>query len=326
MSRIKRIRNAMAIALIALLPFHVGAQTYPEQKPLRIVVGFPPGGSVDAVARILADKLRPLYPQGVVIDNRAGGGGTIAAEFVARSAPDGHTVMLGGGGTLAFKDKLVASLPYSVTKSFAPIVHVVDTPLLLVVPSISPAKSVKDLIAMANSKSNNLFYGSSGSGSTGQLSAELFNKLAGITTTGVAYKGSAPMINDLIGGQISFAIDQIASTGANVAGGRLRALAITTRNRSPLMPDVPTMVESGVPGYESISWSALVAPAGTPKHIVKFLQDAVNKVLVNPSTRTLLAGVGAVPVGGTSEQLGVTIASERDKWGRLIEDLGIKPE
>jgi tripartite-type tricarboxylate transporter receptor subunit TctC len=321
-----RIRNALAIALVALLPFHAGAQTYPEKKPLRIVVGFPPGGSVDAVARILADKLRPLYPQGIVIDNRAGAGGTIAAEFVARSAPDGHTVMLGGGGTLAFKDKLVANLPYSVTKSFAPIVHVVDTPLLLVVPSSSPAKSVKDLIAMANGKSNSLFYGSSGSGSTGQLSAELFNKLAGITTTGIAYKGSAPMINDLIGGQLSFAIDQIATTGPNVAGGRLRALAISTKNRSPLMPDVPTMAESGVPGYESISWSALVAPAGTPKHVVKFLQDAVNKVLVDPSTRTLLAGAGAVPVGGTSEELGAVIASERGKWVRLIEDLGLKPE
>ncbi|UUZ77926.1 tripartite tricarboxylate transporter substrate binding protein [Polaromonas sp. P1(28)-13] len=326
MSRIKMIRNAFAIALVALLPFHVGAQTYPEQKPLRIVVGFPPGGSVDAVVRILADKLRPIFPQGIVVDNRAGGGGTIAAEFVARSAPDGHTIMLGGGGTLAFKDKLVARLPYSVTKSFAPIVHVVDTPLLLVVPSTLPAKSIKELIGMANSRPNALFYGSSGTGSTGQLSAELFNKLAGITTTGVAYKGSAPMMNDLIGGQISFAFDQIATTGPNVAAGRLRALAISTKKRSSLMPDVPTMAESGVPGYESISWSALVAPAGTPKHIIKFLQDAVNKVLVNPSTRTLLAGVGAVPVGGTSEELGVVIANERDKWGHLIDDLGIKPE
>lgn len=314
-----------AAAAAVLLPLFATAQAYPLAKPLRIVVGFAPGGSVDAVARVLAEKLRPQFPEGVIVENRAGAGGALAAAYVAQATPDGHTVMLGGGGTLAYKDKLQANLPYSIEKSFAPIVYAVDTPLLLVVESSLPAKSVKELITLAKSRPRGLFYGHSGTGSTGQLSAELFNRLAGVETVGVAYKGSSPMVNDLISGQISFAVDQITTTAPNVQSGRLRALAISTKKRSPLMPDVPTLAESGVQGYESTSWSALVAPAATPPQAIRFLQDAVNKVLVDPETRKLLASVGAVPVGGTGEDLARHIAAERAKWTRLIDQLGIKP-
>jgi tripartite-type tricarboxylate transporter receptor subunit TctC len=320
----KLIHSLLALAVSASLPFQAAAQTYPD-KPLRIVVGFAPGGSVDAVARILAAKLRLSYPEGVVVENRPGAGGAIAADYVARAAPDGYTTMLGGGGTLAYKDKLQANLPYSISKSFAPVIFAVDTPLLLAVPASLPVNSVKELIAQAKAKPGTFFYGHSGTGSTGQLSVELFNRLAGIQTVGVAYKGSGPMVTELISGQIQLTMDQIASPGPTVQAGRLRALAISTKNRSPLMPDVPTMAESGVPGYESTSWSALVAPAGTPKHIIKYLHDAVSKVLKDPDTRQQLTGVGAVPIGGTPEDLARHIAAERVKWSRLIDDLGIKP-
>ena len=300
-------------------------QPYPSRN-VRIIVGLSPGGSMDVTARLVADRLKDSLGQQIIVENRPGANGVIAAEWVAKSPPDGHTLMLAGAGSLAIRHKLDMKLPYDAERDFAPIVHVVNLPLLLVAPVSLPVKSMKDLFELARKRPGELNYSSSGVGSTTHLSAEMLATQAGIKLTHVPYKGSSQMIPDLIAGQISLAFDQITTAKPHVAAGKLRALAISTAQRSKLMPGLPTIAESGVPKYESISWNGFVAPAATPRAAIDRLQGDINKLIKSPDMTDKLAGIGGESVGGTPEQFAALIKAESVRWGRLIDQLGIRPQ
>jgi tripartite-type tricarboxylate transporter receptor subunit TctC len=321
-------RRSLQLAVCALAAASAGsalAQPYPTRL-VRIVVGFAPGGSMDVVARITADKLRDSLGQQVIVENRPGAGGSIAADALAKAAPDGHTIMLAGGGTLAIRQKLELKLPYDPQRDFAPVVQVANLPLLLVVTTSLPVKSVKELVSLARARPGQLNFPSSGVGSTTHLSSEMFKALAKIDLTHVPYKGSSQMLPDLIAGQLALAFDQITTTQPYITAGKLRPLAISTPMRSRLMPTLPTVAEAGVPGYESISWNGFVVPAATPRTTVERLNHETVKLLNTATMAEKLASIGAEPAGGTVEQFAAFIKAESLRWARLIDQLGIKPQ
>ncbi len=314
-----------APALYAQAPTTGAAQIYPT-RAVRIIVGLSPGGSMDVTARLVADRLRDVLGQQIIVENRPGANGVIASELVAKAPPDGHTLMVAGGGTLAIRHKLELKLPYDAERDFAPIVQVVNLPLLLVAPVSLPVRSMHDLFELARKRPGELNYSSSGVGSTTHLSAEMLAAQAGIKLTHVPYKGSSQMIPDLIAGQISLAFDQITTAKPHVAAGKLRALGISTAQRSALMPGLPTIAESGVPKYESISWNGFIAPSATPRAVIDRLQNDINNIVKTPEMTERLAAIGGVAVGGTAAQFAALIKSESVRWGRLIDQLGIKPK
>ena len=281
---------------------------------------------MDVTARVVADKLKDALGQQIIVENRPGANSVIASELVAKALPDGHTLMVAGGGTLAIRHKLEMKLPFNAERDFAPIIHVVNLPLLLLTPTALPARSVQALLALARARPGELNYSSSGVGSTTHLSAEMLATQAGIKLTHVPYKGSSQMIPDLIAGQISIAFDQITTAKPHVVAGKLRALGVSTLKPTPLMPGVPSIAESGVPKYESISWNGFVAPAATPRPVIDRLQNEINKLIKSPDMTERLAGIGGEAVGGTPEQFAALIKSESARWGRLIDQLGIKPQ
>lgn len=317
------IRSLCSVLLLTAL--QAAAQSYPT-RTVRVIVGFSPGGSMDVTARLVAEKLKDALGQQVIVENRPGAGAVIAADLVAKAPPDGHTMMLSGAGTLSIRQKLEAKLPYNADRDFAPVIHVANLPLVLATPMALPVKSVKDLLALARARPGELNFSSSGVGSTTHLSAEMFSAVAGIRLTHVPYKGSSQMIADLIAGQISLAFDQITTTKPHIAAGKLRALAVSTPRRSPLMPELPTVAEAGVPGYESISWNGFVVPAGTPRAVIDRLQQDTNKVIKTADMTDRLAAIGAQSAGGTPEQFAALIRSESARWGKLLDQLGIKPQ
>ena len=303
----------------------VGAQSYPSRN-VRIIVGLSPGGSMDVTARLVADRLKESLGQQVIVENRPGANGVIAADLVAKSPPDGYLLMLAGAGSLSIRHKLEMKLPYDAERDFAPVIHVVNSPLLLVTPMSLPVKSMKELFVLARARPGELSYSSSGVGSTTHLSSEMLARLAGMKLTHVPYKGSSQMIPDLIAGQVSFAFDQITTAKPHVIAGKLRALAISTAQRSKLMPGLATIAESGVPKYESISWNGFVVQSATPRAVIDRLQMDINKVIKAPDMTERLASIGGESVGGTPEQFAALIKSESVRWGRLIDQLGIKPQ
>lgn len=318
--------SAMLLAALAsAVPLSAAAQNYPS-RAVRILVGFSPGGSMDVTARLVAERLRDALGQQVLVENRTGAGGSLAAQALAKSPPDGYMLMLAGGGTLSIRQKLDIKLPYNVARDFAPVIYVANLPLLLVVPTSLPARSVRDLSSIARSRPGELSFASSGVGSTTHLSAEMFRVLAGLNLVHVPYKGSAQMIPELIGGQVGLAFDQITTTKPHLSSGKLRALAVSTAKRSALMPGLPTVAESGVAKYESVSWNGFVVPAGVPKSIVDRLQLDIEASLKHPDMVEKLAAMGAEPVGGTAEQFAAHIRAEAQRWGELIDRLGIKPQ
>lgn len=301
------------------------AHAYPT-KPLRLVVGFSPGGSTDVTARILAERMSASMGQQLIVDNRAGAGGNIGADLVAKSNPDGYTILMATTGVMAFNHYLYARLPYSAERDFAPVTQIGALPLILVVPASLPAKSVKDLIGLAKAQPGKYSFGSSGVGGTTHVTAELFKAMAKIDLVHVPYKGSGQMMGDLLSGQVQIAFDQIASSIAHVKSGRLRALGITTAKRSPLMPDMPTIAEAGVPGYEAISWNGFAVPAGTPKSVIRRLQQETKKAVEIPEVKDKLFGLGIEAVAGTPEQFAALIKSERGKWVPLLKKIGVEPQ
>jgi tripartite-type tricarboxylate transporter receptor subunit TctC len=311
-------------ALTSAVPIEADAQGYPAHA-VRILVGFSPGGSMDVTARLVAERLKDALGQQVLVENRTGAGGNIAAQALAKSPPDGYMLMLAGGGTMSIRQKFM-KLPFNPAKDFAPVIYVANLPLLLVVPASLPARSVRDLLTIARKRPGELTFSSSGVGSTTHLSAEMFQSLSGVSLMHVPYKGSAQMIPELIGGQVGLAFDQITTTKPHLASGKLRALAISTAKRSALMPDMPTVAESGVAKYESASWNGFVVPAGVPKAIVDRLQRDIEASLRHPDMVEKLAAMGAEPVGGTAEQFAAHIRAETQRWGELIDRLGIKPQ
>jgi tripartite-type tricarboxylate transporter receptor subunit TctC len=316
----------MAAATAALaLPRTAGAQTWPA-KPIRMVVPFSAGAGIsDILARLISQHLSVGLGHQVVIDNRPGAGGNLGGDIVAKAAPDGYTVLL-GSSFLAVNAYLYAQTPFDSLSDFVPVSSVAINPLLLVVHPSVPAMSVAELVALAKAKPGQLNYGSGGIGSTPFLATELFKATAKVEITHVPYKGGAPALADLAAGQLSMMIENMPGTMPFVRSGRMRALAITSRARSALQPDLPTMIEAGVPGYEMIGWNGLFFPKGTPPELVGRLNAELVKVLAKPDLKDQLAAIGAEPVGDSPQAFAAFFKDETVRWGKLIKDLGIKPE
>lgn len=301
------------------------AQTYPA-KAVRFVVPFAPGGGSDLVARTVAMKLTEALGQPVVIDNRAGAAGSIGADIAAKSPPDGHTLLLGSNGPLAINPSLYAKLPYDAARDFAPVSLVTVMPFVLVVHPTLPVKSVKELIALAKARPGQLNYGSPGNGSTTHLANELLKSMTGMQIAHVPYKGVAPAATDLISGNIQMMSGDLSTLMPHVRSGRMRPLAVTSSRRSALLPDMPTVAEAGVPGYEAIGWFGVLVPAGTPAAIVERLNSAMLKGLAAPDARQRLSAFGGDVAVGTPEQFAAHIRTEAAKWEKLIKAIGLKAD
>jgi tripartite-type tricarboxylate transporter receptor subunit TctC len=301
------------------------AQSYPT-RPIRIVVPFAAGGGTDIVARTVGTKLGEVLGQPVVVDNRAGAGGTIGTELAAKSVGDGYTLLMGSNGPLAINPNLYAKLPYDPLKDFVPVVLVTTFPFVMVVHPSLPVKSVKDLVALAKARPGQLNYASPGSGSTNHLSAELLKIMAGINLVHVPYKGVVPASTDLISGQVQMLTGDLNTLMPHVRSGRARALAVTSSKRSSLAPELPTVSESGVPGYEVSGWFGVLAPAGTPQGVIRRLNEEIVKGLAGSDMRQRLAGLGGEVAGGTPEHFTAHLRAEIAKWGKLIRAIGLKAE
>ena len=300
------------------------AQSFPA-KPIRVVVPFPPGGGTDIVARTVTPKMAEILGQPFVIENRAGAGGNIGTEAVARSPADGYTLLVASAST-AINTTLIPNLPWDLSRDFAPVVlMVVNNHLLAAHPSV-PANDVQALLALARAKPGSITYASYGPGSSAHLTAELFKLMAHVDLLHVPYKGAAPAVNDLLGGQVNIMFADVAALLSHIKSGKLKALGIASAKRFEGLPEVPTIAESGVPGFEAGGFLGLVAPAGTPPAIVNALNAAGQKSLAMPEVRERLMALASPPVGGTPEQFGQHIKREIDKWARVIRAANIKPE
>jgi tripartite-type tricarboxylate transporter receptor subunit TctC len=319
-----RLRAAAVIAILACCTAPATAQTFPN-KPLRMVVPFPAGGGIDTVARILSPKLSENLGQTVVIDNRSGAGGTVGTEAVAKAAPDGYT-LLATFASHAQNASLYSKLGYDTVRDFAPITLIATVPNILVVNPALPVKTVKDLIALAKRRPGEILYASVGNGTPAHLSAELFNSMAGVKMTHVAYKGAAPSIIALISGETQLTFTTVLVALPHVKSGRLRALGVASLRRSAVMPGVPTIDESGLRGYESNAWYGLLAPAKTPQPVIDQLHRETVKVLQLPEIRDSFRNQGAEPVGNTPDQFAAIIRAEIDKWRTVVEATGAKAD
>jgi tripartite-type tricarboxylate transporter receptor subunit TctC len=300
------------------------AQPYPN-KPVRMVVGFPPGGPVDIVARALAPRISELLGQTALIDNRAGAGGIVGADLVAKSAPDGYNLLI-VPNTLAIHVSLYSKLPYDTLKDFIPIALLTASPLVLVVHPSVPATNLRQLIALAKARPGDLNYASPGSGTANHLSGEMLKSMAKIDVAHVPYKGGAPAEIDLLGGHVSFMFDTIPLALPNVRSGRLRALAVTWARRSPAAPDIPTLAESGLPGFDTGTWYGMVGPAGLPREIVMQLNTEINKVLQSTEFKQRMASLGVETMPGTPEQFGDFIKTEIVKWAKVVKESGARAD
>jgi tripartite-type tricarboxylate transporter receptor subunit TctC len=329
MSIARRIHGALGaltvpvvLAAMSLAPAAADAQAYPSGT-VRIVVPFQPGGLTDIAARTIAPHLAKHFGQPFVVENRPGASGNIAAELVARAQPDGQTLLMGSIGTNAVNAHLFSKMPYDTLKDFEPVSQVVSGTLLLVVHPSVPANTLGELLALARAKPGTLAYASGGVGASQHLAGELLKTMAKVDILHVPYKGIAPGIVDLLGGQVSMTFD-MASVMPHIQAGRLRALATAGASRSSTLPDVPTIAESGVPGYEASAWYGLFAPAGTPKEIVASLQREVAIALREPQTREKLLALGAEPVGSTPTEFATFVRNEYDKWGKVVKSANIR--
>jgi tripartite-type tricarboxylate transporter receptor subunit TctC len=306
----------------ALLPGLAAAQGAFPSKTITIVVPFAAGGTTDILARIVAQGMGAELGQPVVVDNRAGAGGNIGGQLAARAPADGYTLFMGTVGTHAINAALYKKMPFDPIKDFAPLTRVANVPNLLVANPAQPFKTVQELIAYAKAHPGKINFGSSGSGSSIHLSGELFKSMAKVDMQHVPYKGSAPAVTDLLGNQIAIMFDNMPSAIQHVRSGKLRAIAVTTAKRSPELPDVPTIAEAGVPGYEATSWFGMFAPAGTPAPVVAKLNATIVKVLAQPEVSKKLAEQGAEAAGETPEQFAAFIQKESVKWGKVVKESG----
>jgi len=313
----------LTLAAVGASPAVHAQAVYPS-KPVRLVVPFPAGGTTDILARAAAQKLSEAWGQQVIVDNRPGAAGNIGSELVAKSAPDGYTLLMGTVGTHAINSSLYAKMPYDHVKDFTPVILVAGVPNVLVVTPDLPVKTVAELIAYGKANPGKLNFASSGSGTSIHLSGELFKVLTGVQMTHVPYKGSAPALTDLMGGQVQLMFDNLPSSLALIKGGKLRAIAVTSLNRAPALPDVPTVAESGVPGFEASSWFGILAPAGTPHDVVTKINGDVTKWLASPEAKEKLLAQGANAAGGTPEDFAKHIQAETAKWARVVKESGAK--
>ena len=318
---------ALLLATIAVLP---GGTTLAQatapfpSKPVRIVVPFPAGGPLDTTGRVLAQELSKAWGQSVVVDNRPGAGGNIGADLVAKSAPDGYTVVMGALSTHAVNPSLYPSMPYDAVRDFAPITLVAVTPNVLVVNPSLPVNSVKELVAYAKANPNKLSFGSGSNGSAGHLAGELFKVDTGTDVVHVPYKGAAPAMQALLAGDTQFMFDNLASAMPQVKAGKLRALAVTTAKRSSLAPELPTMAEAGLAGFDISTWFGLLAPAGTPPEVIVRWNADVVKILRSPEMRERMVAQGAEPAPTTPAEFAAFIATELPKYAKIVKASGAK--
>ncbi len=313
------------IGVLALGAAAAAAQDYPT-KPIRFVVPYAPGGNTDIQARLIGQKLTEAWGQQVIIDNRAGAAGTVGAELVARAAPDGYTIVMGTFGNIIVANSLYKNLKYEPLRDFAPVTLVSLPPGMLVAHPVVPAKTVRELIAYAKAQPGKLNYGSPGTGAWNHLFFELFNAAAGVKITHVPYKGIAPAVVDLLGGHVQLAMSAFPTALPHFKTGKLRALAVTSATRSGLLPDIPTIAESGLPGYEAAGWFGVLAPAGVPPPVVSKLNAEINRILKLPEVVATLAADGAEPVGGTPQQMRESARAGIAKWSRLLRELNLRIE
>ena len=299
------------------------AQPYPS-KPIRFVVPYPAGGPLDTVARLLAQKVSESTKQPVVVDNKPGAGGNIGADTVAKAAPDGYTILMGAVATHAINPWLYASMPYDAVRDFAPVTQVASTPNVLVVHPSIPAANAREFIAYAKANPGKLNFGSGSTGSAGHLAGELFKTLAGVDMAHVPYKGAAPAMQDLIGGQIHLMFDNLASALTQVRAGKVKALAVTTAQRSALAPELPTIAEAGLAGFDVSTWFGIFAPAGTPRAALERLHAEFTRALAAPDVRERMLNLGAEPVGSRPEEFAAYIRRESEKYARLVKASGAK--
>jgi tripartite-type tricarboxylate transporter receptor subunit TctC len=313
------------LLLIALLAQAAHAQRYPWQA-VRVIAPAPPGSPVDIRARWAAEQLAAALGQPVVVENKPGAGGNLGAQAGARSAADGHTLLLVHQGILAFNPHLYERTGFDALNDFTGVTRLIDGTLMLMVPQASPLQSVEGLIQRARERPGQLSYGSSGVGTPPHLAAELFRRTVSIDIVHVPYKGATPSLVDLLAARVDFSIDSPSSHGPHVKAGKLRALAVTSRQRLAAFADVPTMAEAGLPSYEYQSWIGVVAPAATPREIIRRLNAELVRAIRSPAAQELFASQGAVPVGDTPEEFDAFIRAEHEKWGRLIRESGIRAD
>ena len=318
---------ACLVAAIAALPVAVVAQpgAYPT-KPIRLIVPSPPGDGSDLMARAIGERLTQAWGQPVVVDNRQGAGGRVGTEAAAKAAPDGYTLIMGNAGSHGINAALYRDLSYDLERDFVPITQVMRAPNVLVVNPALPAQNVRELIALFKSSPGKYSYGSGGNGSSAHFSAELFKAMAGVDVVHVPYKGATPALTDVIGGQVAMFMGNLPPAMAHIKNGRVRALAVTTSQRSPLVPDIPTLAEAGLPGFETVAWFGLFAPAGTPRDIVERIQGEVAKIVQVPNIRERIVALGGEPVGNTPEAFAAIVRSDIAKWKQVAKTANISAD
>jgi tripartite-type tricarboxylate transporter receptor subunit TctC len=318
----QRLHLAVACALFACSAAIAQPAAFPS-RAVTVVVPFPPGGGTDIGARIVAQKLSAKWGQPVVIENRGGAAGQVGAEFVAKARPDGYTLLVGNIGTQSINPALYKKMPYDPDKAFAPISLIAELPLAMMVNPRVAAKTPKEFIALAKSEPGILNYSSSGAGGAPHLAAEMFKEATGTYIVHVPYRGGGPAVGDLLAGHVQLSFMTVLEASGNIKAGKLRALAVTSSKRVSALPDIPTLAESGLPGFNSISWIGLLAPAGTPREIVERISADVREVLASEEVKTRLTDLGAVPSATTPAQFTQLISNDRQRYTRIIRERGI---
>lgn len=318
-------KAALLAVAAALCPGAASAQSYPS-KPIRLIVPFAAGGGNDNVARLVGKRLADGLRQAVVVDNRPGAGGVLGAELAAKSAPDGYTLFLGGVGSHAINPNLVKNLPYDPIGDFAPVILLAQAPLVLVVHPSVPARSIAEFVAYARKSPGRLNFASNGNGSSSQLAAVMFDSMAGVDMVHVPYKGLSPALADLLSGEVQVMFSSVVAIVPHIKAGKVRALAVTGKERLALLPELPTLAEAGLKGYEASSWYGILAPAGTPRDIVLKLNAELSKALEQPDVRKSLVAEGAEPKGGTPEAFAAHIRAEKERLGKVIREAKITLE
>lgn len=315
----------LACAALAIAPASAqNAAAFPA-KPIKIIVTFTPGGAPDILARLLADKMQTTWGQNVLVENKPGAGGNIGADIVAKAAPDGYTLVMGTVGTHSINGALYSKMPYDMVKDFAPITLVATTPNMLVVHPSLPANNLKEFIALGK-KEGKMTFASAGSGTSIHVAGELFKTATGIDMQHIPYKGRAVAIPDLLGGRVTMMFDNMPSSLPLVREGKLKALGVTSAKRSAAAPDIPTIAESGLPGFEAVSWFAVFGTAGTPRPIIDKLQAEMARILKSPDVSKRLLDLGLDPVGSTADELAAFQRSEIQKWSKVVKDSGAKAD
>jgi tripartite-type tricarboxylate transporter receptor subunit TctC len=316
---LRRFLGALAASFLLCAAAHA---EYPD-KPVRIIVPFAPGGAVDVIARIIAERITGPLGQNVIVDNRVGAGSVVGTEAAARAAPDGYTLLMGTASALMI-NPLLQKLPYEPMKAFVPVTLVGRVPFMLVSSAALPPANVREFVDYAKARPKQLAYASGGAGTPHHISGEMFKLLTGTDLVHVPYKGTGPALTDLISGRVALMNAEVLATLPHVRSGKLRALGMATSARIPAAPEIPTLKEAGLPGFEVTTWYGIVAPAGVPPEIVNKLADTMAKALTEPETREKLAAIGAIPVGGTAAEFGAFLREENVKWTKAVKDSNIR--